>query len=284
LTIYRSKHVGDILRNGECKDVYKCPEDDVFGPFWAPEMYKVGNKWYIYTSCREINSDNPWDTKRLLILQSKTEDPFDGFEFASKPDVSIFAIDPTMTVIDGVPYICYSEVDSDGVQVLVIREMQDPVTFTDKLAVIAKPTFDWELAEGYTGNDAINEGAFFLKSGDKLFIIYSANGCWSDDYCLGALEFIGGELCDAKNWKKHDQPIFVKGNGVYGPGHAAFFSSPDESEVWCIYHCLLKSNPNRLEVDRYTCIQKISFDKNGYPILGKPIGIKEAILPPSGEV
>ena len=126
MTIYRSRHAGDILKSGEKKDVYFC-DDLAWGPMWAPEMYKIGDRWYIYTSCREVKSDNPWDTKRLLILKSKTEDPFDGFEFGSKPDTSIFAIDPSCTFINGKQYICYSEVDEkeEVFQVLVIREMEE---------------------------------------------------------------------------------------------------------------------------------------------------------------
>ena len=175
-------------------------------------------------------------------------------------------------------------VAADGVQVLTIREMADPLCFSRKSAELARPTLDWELAEGYTGSSAINEGAFFLKRGRRLFIIYSANGCWSDDYCLGVLEYIGGELCDAKSWIKHPKPLFVKGNGVYGVGHASFFVSPDDSEVWCAYHCLLKSNPEREKTDRFVCIQKISFDESDYPVLGAPIGIGKEIESPSGEV
>ena len=284
LTIYRSRHVGDILTRGESKDVYNCPEDDVFGPLWAPEMYKIGNKWYIYTSCREVDSDNPWDTKRLLILKSKTEDPFDGFEFGSKPDVSIFAIDPTSTIIDGKQYICYSRVAENVGQVLDIREMKDPLTFTDNLSEIARPSLSWELAEGYSLTSGINEGAFFIQKGGRLFIVYSANGCYSDDYCLGVLEHTGGEICDAKNWIKHPEPLFVKGNGIYGVGHASFFSSPDGSEVWCAYHCLLRTNPLRKEMTRNTCVQKISFNEKGYPVMGEPVGIDAEIKEPSGEV
>ena len=159
-------------------------------------------------------------------MQSKTEDPFDGFEFGSKPDRAIFAIDPTSIVIDGKQYICYSRVNEKGIQVLDIREMSDPLTFTESVAEISQPSFSWELAEGYTGNNAINEGAFFVQKGKRLFIVYSANGCWSDDYCLGVLEYLGGEICDAKNWKKSEKPLFLKGNGVYGVGHASFFYSP----------------------------------------------------------
>ena len=284
LTIYRSKKVGDILKNGERKDVYFC-EDGAWGPMWAPEMYKVDNRWYIYTSCREIKTDNPWDTKRLLILKSKTEDPFDGFEFGSKPDTSIFAIDPTFTIIDGKPYICYSEVDgSDVFQVLVIREMKDALTFTENKAVISRPTLPWELVPPYVGKEAINEGAFFVKKDDRLFIIYSANGCWSDDYCLGVLEYTGGEICSVDNWKKHSDPLFVKGNGIYGPGHASFFMSPDDTEMWCAYHCLLHSNPKAEGMIRHTCIQKIDFDETGYPLMKEPVGILKNIKSPSGEM
>lgn len=170
-----------------------------------------------------------------------------------------------------------------GVQVLDIREMRDPITFTDNVAQIAAPSLPWEFAEGYQGNAAINEGAFFVKKGNRLFIIYSANGCWSDDYCLGVLEHTGGEMCDAKNWKKHKNPLFVKGNGIYGVGHAAFFTSPDETELWCAYHCLMRSNPIREEMIRHTCIQKIAFDENDYPVMGDPVGKGIDLESPSGE-
>ena len=282
LTLYRSKHVGDILTTGESKVVYECGENKVYGPMWAPEMYKYGDFWYIYTSCREEWHDNLFAIrKQPLILKSKTEDPFDGFEFGSMPDSSIFAIDPSCALIDDKQYICYSEV-VEGQQVLVIREMSDPLTFTENRAEIARATLDWELAEGYR-EYSINEGAYFLQKGKRLYIIYSANGCWSDDYCLGVLEHTGGEICDAKNWIKHPEPLFFKGNGIYGVGHASFFTSPDDSEVWCAYHCLLTSNPKRVEMDRHTCVQKIAFDENDYPVMGEPIGINKEIKSPSGE-
>lgn len=281
MTVFRSRELGTILTGGEQRDVYVCKTGGAFGPLWAPEMYKIGGKWYIYTSCQE---DPQCTVKRLFILQSKTEDPFDGFEYGAKPDTSIYAIDPTSAVIDGVQYICYSEVDPERhLQRLVIREMKDPLTFTNNLAPIAYPELPWELVPPYTGHRAIAEGAFFLQHGGRLFIIYSANGCWSDDYCLGVLEHTGGPICDASRWFKHEKPLFKKGNGVFGPGHASFFESPDGSEVWCAYHCLLKSNPDCTPVPRYTCVQKIAFDGQGYPVMTEPVGIGNTIPAPTGE-
>ena len=91
------------------------------------------------------------------------------------------------------------------------------------------------------------------------------------------------EVCDDNNWIKHPNPLFVKGNGIYGPGHASFFKSPDDTEVWCAYHCLLHSNPKAVEMIRHTCVQKISFDENNYPVMGEPVGINIEINSPSGE-
>ena len=54
-----------------------------------------------------------------------------------------------------------------------------------------------------------------------------------------------------------------------------YFYSPDGTELWCAYHCLLKSNPMRVDMDRHTCIQKIDFDKNDYPVMGAPVGINK---------
>lgn len=282
MVLYRSRHVGEIVREGESTVIFKRDLDlNIFACMWAPEMYKIGNRWYIYTSCQETEDNY---IKRLLILKSKTEDPFDGFEFGSKPDRSIYAIDPTCGFIGGKQYNCYSRVPEGGTQVLEIREMSDPLTFTEKSAIISRPTLSWELVEPYVGTRAINEGAFFLQNNGRTFIIYSGNGCCSDDYCLGVLEYTGGEICDENNWIKHPNPLFVKGNEVYGPGHASFFYSADGKEVWCAYHCLAHANPECKWLPRYCCLQKIDFDETGYPVMGAPVRHGEPIPYPSGEI
>ena len=280
LVIFRHKDVGKILKEGESKVVYSCGKGYIHGPMWAPEMYKIGDHWYIYTSCQVKHNDNTFaEKKRLLILKSNTLDPFDGFTFVSKPDTSIFAIDPTSTFINGKQYICYSRVVG-CIQALEIREMDSPTSFTKNKAVISTPSYKWEKAKGYD-TYMINEGAFFLKRNNRLFIIYSANGCWSDDYCLGLLEYKGGEVCNKDSWVKYDKPVFVKGNNIFGVGHASFFDSPNKKEVWCAYHCLLHSNPELKEMDRQTCIQKIDFDENDFPLFGEPVGINKELETPN---
>ena len=283
LEIFRSRHAGDIIRDGDSKVIYTPDgeKDGIWGMIWAPEMHKGTNgKWYIYTS--GLYDPKEWP-KRLFIMEALTEDPFGEWQFKCKPSPDTYSIDPSVyTHTDGKQYICYSLVDNQ--QLLEIREMVNPYTFGEKSAVIAKAEYDWELVPPYVGTAAINEGAFFVKHGDRLFIIYSGNGCFTAFYCLGVLEYMGGDLCDAASWKKHDKPLFTYGNGVYGPGHASFFTSPDGTELWCAYHGVKEYTEVLKQTPRYMHLQKVEFDETGYPVMGIPVGEDVDILPPSGEM
>lgn len=226
--IYRSKHVADLLLEGESKVIYRATgENSVWGDIWAPEMHRgPDGLWYIYTSSR-ITKD-PGE-KRVFVLGSLTSDPFGEWEFKGRPAYDIFSIDPTVyTASDGTQYMCYSRVDSRKGQVLDIAKMKDPYTCYNGTTV-AYAELDWELVEPYVGTKAILEGAFFLENNGRLFLIYSANGCWSNHYALGVLEYTGGDLCSAKSWKKHPEPLLTYGNEVYGPGHASFSAHPTEA-------------------------------------------------------
>lgn len=70
---------------------------------------------------------------------------------------------------------------------------------------------------------------------DTVHIVYSASGSWTDDYCLGMLSFRGGDILDPASWTKSKDPVFSKGNGIYGPGHCSF-TTTDDGAVWMIYH------------------------------------------------
>ena len=239
-------------------------------------------RWYVYTSGRIKPEPSQ---KRLFVMQGPADDPFQGeWIFRGKPSPDIFSIDPTVyTAPDGVQYLCCSRVDPVYGQVLDICDLVNPYTYGQNMTTIARAELDWELVPPYVGRSAIVEGAFFLRKNDRLFIIYSANGCWSDHYCLGVLEHTGGSLTDAANWKKHNKPILVHGNGLFGPGHASFFASPDGSEIWCAYHGMKQHNETCTGAPRFFNIQRVDFDEGGYPVMGLPVGYEVELDPPSGE-
>ncbi len=285
LELFRSRHAGSIVTDGDSRIIYtpNGERDGIWGDIWAPEMHRAPNgRWYIYTSGRIKPQPSQ---KRIFIMEGPAEDPFEGeWVFRGMPSPDVFSIDPSVyTAKDGIQYLCSSRVDPKYGQVLDICDLINPYTCGKNKATIAHAELDWELVEPYVGTCAIVEGAFFLERGDRLFIIYSANGCWSDNYCLGVLEHTGGSLCDAANWKKHQKPLFVHGNGLYGPGHASFFKSPDGSEVWCAYHGMMEHNETATAAPRYFNIQPVHFDDTGYPVMDLPTGYEAYLSPPSGE-
>lgn len=285
LELFRNRHVENIITDNDFRVVYtpNGERDGIFGDIWAPEMHRAPNgRWYIYTSGRiAAESKN----KRIFVMEGPSDDPFSGdWLFRGMPSPDIYSIDPTVyTAPDGVQYLCSSRVDPQYGQVLDMGMLSNPYTYASAPTTIACAELDWELVPPYVGRRAIVEGAFFVKHGGRLFLIYSANGCWSDHYCLGVLEHVGGSLCDAASWKKHEKPLLVYGNGVYGPGHASFFRSPDQSEVWCAYHGMKEHNETVTATDRYFHIQRIDFDCDGFPRMGVPVGTEVDLLPPAGE-
>ncbi len=279
--IRRSRHAADIC-DGELCVVYRIDNKNVFGCVWAPEMHEAPDgKFYIYTS--GLTSPDSY-IKNLFVLRSKTSDPFDGFEFSGFLDnKTLFAIDPTVyTLPDKRQLVCYSRVD-EGMQVLEIAYLDAPNKRGEKHVRIAQAEYPWEMVPPYSDGNYIVEGAFFVENKGHLFIIYSANGCWSDDYCLGLLEYVGGDYVSKSAWVKHPEPIFTKGMGAYGPGHASFFQSPDGKDIWCCYHALKEHNPNAEPATRYMNLQKIEFDEAGYPVKATAVSRDVLLDPPSGE-
>ena len=286
LELFRSRHAGSVVTDADSRVIFtkNGEENGIWGCIWAPEMHRGSNgRWYIYTS-GSITEDH--SQKRLFIMEGPEDDPFIGeWSFKCFPTPDVFSIDPTVyTDKNGTQYLCVSRLDPIDGQVLDIYDMENPYTVGKDHATIAKAELEWELIPPYVGGYAIVEGAFFVEQNGRLFIIYSANGCWSDNYALGVLEHTGGSLCCAENWKKHPEPVFTHANGVYGPGHASFFRSPDKSELWCAYHGMKKSNPKCEPDKRYFNIQPMRFDDEGFPIKSIPVGYETPLMPPSGEI
>lgn len=278
IMLHRSRKLADLFTGDDALVVYSTGKE-VLESMWAPEMYFINGKWYIYSSGKIDRED---DTKRLFVLESETSDPFGGFHFKAYLSKDIFGIDPTLYLdkSHGKNYICFSQV-IDGLQWLSIAELSNPWTMK-KVTPISDPhDYAWESLGGVP----LNEGAFFVSENGRLFIIYSANGCYSDYYRLGLLELKGSNLLSKDSWEKYPEDIFrfSKDDGIYAPGHASFFSSPDGTELWIAYHCYYSSNKGDRRRMRICQVQPVAFDETGFPVIGKPLANGTLIPVPSGE-
>ena len=292
LEIFRSRHAATILTDRDTKVIFRASSElKLESCIWAPEMHKGSDgKWYIYSSGQETKEFGP---KRLFVLKALTEDPFGEWEYLGKFLPDLWAIDTTSYLApNNIQYISFCHIHHDEYgnthNIIQIRRMLSPWLPSDQYADISHAEYEWELVPPYDITHTINEGPFFISHNERLFLVYSANGMTVDQYCMGLLEFLGDQnnpdqMCSAEYWKKYDTPVFRQGNGVYGPGHASFFRSPDGTELWCAYHGMDTPSTKSQHRTRYMHIQKIDFDENNFPVMGQPSGHDVRLLPPSGE-
>jgi GH43 family beta-xylosidase len=255
---------------------------------WAPELHFVEGKWYIYlaTATRE---GTPYTYQRTRVLEAKNPmGPYvdkgvvytgDNYENRT-PENNIWAIDMNVFEYNSKWYATWSgwekQVDTDQTaQHTYIAELIKP-WIVGKRVLLSKATEEWEKGEAF----ALQEGQEALKHDDDLFIVYSTRGSWTKYYKLGLLKLIGENPLNPDDWEKYG-PVFEGTTTVHGVGHASFVKSPDDSEYWIFYHSKKDTTHGW---DRDVRLQKFNFDKNGFPVFGKPVDVGVKITRPSGEV
>lgn len=245
-----------------------------FFPFETPE----GTRWYvIYTAGEEGNG---YHAQKNHILESESSDPMGPYQYKDTPMKDHWNIDGSYFKHEGELFFLWSEWHGDD-QVNLISKMTNPWTIEGERTVITKPEFDWEIS-----GLRVNEGPEIIKHDGRTFIVHSASFCNTEDYKLAVVELTGENPLKAESWTKYDEPFFSKGNGVFGPGHHGFFTSPDGSEEWLIYHG--NSSPtDGCSGTRAARAQPFTWhtegDKKGLPNFGEPLADKQQIPVPSGE-
>jgi GH43 family beta-xylosidase len=134
------------------------------------------------------------------------------------------------------------------------------ISTTGSLSIISQPDQPWERA-----GVPVQEGANALYFGGKTYITYSANYCWTPNYCVALLEWDGStDPAQARAWKKSNGCVLSSANGHFGTGHNSFFRSPDESESWITFHATSNSG-GACDNSRYTLVQPLRANADGSP-------------------
>lgn len=231
---------------------------------WAPELHQFNGRWYIYFAADDGRSRK----HRMFVLES-VNGPLGPYVFRGK----ISAVASDNWAIDGTPfefrgrlYFIWSGWPGrrNGRQNLYIGEMSNPWTISTERVMISTPTYPWE--------SWINEGPEILIVREKLYLFFSANRSWSNDYCVGLLELNGSDPLCAGAWLKAPKPVFESTreseNPIYGPGHCSFFLDRRTGEDWLLYHVARHSGSGW---DRQVRAQRLSIDGSGAPKLGRPL-------------
>ncbi|ASO21182.1 GH43 family beta-xylosidase [Actinoalloteichus hoggarensis] len=242
---------------------------------WAPEFHLIDGRWYLYyVAGQDVEDFNP--TQRLHVLESAGTDPMGPYSF--KADLGdTWELDPSILRHDGRLYLLGSAMD--GTQSLTITPLSNPWTISGARRTISQPTLPWERQ-----THPVNEGAEPLYQDGRTMIVYSASACWGPDYKLGLLTLTGSDPLDRSHWTKSPNPVFQRhdGNGVFAPGHNGFFTSPDGTESWIVYHAN-DSASGGCDMNRSTRAQRFTWNADGTPDFGVPVRLGTTLPAPSGE-
>lgn len=220
----------------ERKTVMWCGENGTVADIWAPEIHRIGDRWYII-SCgvfdknivkpgtmpfrNEYEENNDY-YRYAFVLESDSEDIFGTYTFKGilSPD-GMNNIDGTYLQKDGKLYYVCSAYRDFGNQAIHIVEMENPYTIKEgaKSVQLSEPDRLWER-RGWP----VNEGPAVLYNGEDIYIVYSASGYYSNHYCMGMLTFKGGDVMNDDSWSKSPVPVSYHKplRNIYNAGHCSF--------------------------------------------------------------
>ncbi|KAL3482180.1 glycosyl hydrolase [Aspergillus californicus] len=258
------------LKTGEVKTVWS--DDNVLRccSVWAPEFHEIDGVWYLYYTA---GSSDSLDYQRVHVLQGGSS-PWDTYTYLDQVTPE-WGIDGTVLTIDSQNYLIWSCMAND-IQCNCIAALNSPSSIGDT-HILSEPVEDWE-----TVGAPVNEGAAPLYHDGRTWVAYSASYCWTANYSLALLEYEGGDPLDSASWTKSDGPLFVSADGNYGTGHNAFFTSPDGTEIWNVYHAT-RIAEGACDSNRYTAALRVDWDATGYPDLGVAPALGTILDGPSGE-
>ena len=270
------------------------------GAYWAPEVYQVKGKFYMFYSAQwKVNPNKEYENFRIgVAVADKPTGPF--VDLTNKP-----VFDPGYPTLDanvffdkdGKMYLYYSRAaykhpvkseiaewaknkgwyneieeswvygvelkpDFSGVVGEPVLLLRPPVTMNDKQA-------EWESRSVTSKevNRRWTEGSVTFRKGDTYYIMYSANYFGGKNYAVG---YATGKGPLGPFEKSPDNPVLAKnvdkGGIVTGTGHNSITWSPDGKEMFCVYH----GRTTLTGDDRVIFIDRMKILKDGRLIVEGP--------------
>ena len=245
VTIWRAPRTGPYSRN-----------------IWAPEMHRLDGRWYIYLAADDGKNKN----HRMWVFEAETANPFGSWRTRGMLETEGWAIDGTVLEENGRRYFLWSGWPGfkNEQQNLYISEMRTPWKLAGPRVAITEPTEPWERVAL-----PLCEGPQVLRRRGRTFVVYSASGSWTPDYCLGMLVNEDGDFLNPGSWTKHG-PVFQRTEHVWGVGHCCFVEHPKAGDL-IFYHA--KTEHTEGWNDRNVRVQPFSWTSEGLPDFGHPVAV-----------
>ena len=234
------------------------------GSFWAPEVIRYGNRFYMVYSA----SGETMFGKGLRICLAVSDQPGGPFKDLHAPlfDLGFSCIDGHLFVdTDGTPYLYYEMVGAVGEHWKnrgFLWGMVMGVTLSPDLAeLMHEPGLCLYVSQKWEGPHSMkarsNEGMTVFQHGGVYYMTYSGNHYADPNYGVG---FAVSDR-PLGMWEKYkDNPILKQDRsiGVSGPGHNCVVRSPDQKEWFIVYHT--HADPDRPSGRRILNIDRLVFN------------------------
>ncbi|MBM4029424.1 MAG: hypothetical protein FJ280_29110, partial [Planctomycetes bacterium] len=204
---------------------------------WAPDLWRdpASGRFFLYYTASQT------------VGVAEGEGPLGPFTirrrlFDRAIDAHLFQDD------DGKLYLYY--VQLPGFRIMV-QPMAGPTEPVGEPKLVLRPESDWEKRAGH-----VTEGPWIIKHQGRYYLLYSGSGADTPDYAVGyatADHPLGPFTRAAHN------PIVQRSPGLFGPGHGCAIRD-GAGRWWHIYH---QKRNDRVEWDRFICIDPLWFDQDG---------------------
>ena len=241
------------------------------GHTWAPDICKVGDKWYLYYSCSSFGKN----TSAIGVATNKTLDPESpdykwvdlGKVIESKRGDNYNCIDPNLIIDDkGTPWLTFGSF-WDGIQLVQLEsDLKTPVGKPQTIARHTNP--DAVPEEGIEANNNEIEAPFIIKEGKYYYLFASAGLCcrgMRSTYhtIVGRSKKINGPYKDQKGklmTKGGGTTILGRDDKYVGAGHNG------AAKVNGQWYFVAHGYDRALNGASKLVVKKIDF-KNGWPVL-----------------
>jgi xylan 1,4-beta-xylosidase len=224
---------GDLVNWNKGTRVFQTSEPGV----WAPDVFynERDETFYLYYTANGR-------------IGAAISDRPDGV-FQDQGTLIENAIDAHMFLDeDGRYYLYYVEYPGFRIHV---QPMASPLQKKGDPVLLIQATDAWEEI-----HSALTEAPWMLKHRGVYYLLYSASGADTQDYAIG---YATAKSPLGPFSKSIHNPIFKKGDGIFGPGHGSVIKTPD-GQLWLVYH---QQKSGARGWNRIICIDPLRFDDQG---------------------
>jgi GH43 family beta-xylosidase len=273
LRVWKSPSLGG-LASAEAVTVWQDADASRNQQLWAPSFHLIDDHWYFYY-CADDGQDA---NHRLYVLKSAGTDPLGPYEFAglvAPPGAANeWAIDAELLRHGGRLYLLWSGASELGHNLIFIAPMSGPWTVSGPRVYLPSAG----------GCPEVREAPAILQRNGDTFLVYSTCDTGKPDYQLWMHSLpADADPLIPDNWRQHPAAVFARndGAGVFGPGSNGFFTSPDGTESWIVYHG--KTTSEYTYAGRSTRAQRFGWTADGTPDFGAPYALDTELALPAGD-